>query len=185
MKISRYGKILPKSLKKGDTIGIIAPSCHFDPKKFLRGVKYLKTLGYNVKYDPNIFKKYWSFAPYLGFGPSAHSYIAPDRFWNVRSLKKYIGLLNKGKRPIGDAETLTDEQMMTEAIYLGLRKTDGIDIHAYNQKFNVTFTDQFDEIIKELKKEELIFVNEKRCCLSRKGMLFIDSIVPMFMDNIP
>jgi muramoyltetrapeptide carboxypeptidase len=62
MKRSRYGKILPRPLKKGDTIGIVAPACYFDPQKFQKGVKYLKSMGYTVKYDPNIFKKYWSLA---------------------------------------------------------------------------------------------------------------------------
>ena len=62
MKRSKYGKILPKPLKKGDTIGIVAPACYFDPKKFQKGVKCLQNLGYTVKYDPNIFKKYWSLA---------------------------------------------------------------------------------------------------------------------------
>jgi muramoyltetrapeptide carboxypeptidase len=62
MKRSRYKKILPNRLKKGDTIGIVAPACHFDPKKFREGVEYLRSLGYKVKFDPHIFKKYWSLA---------------------------------------------------------------------------------------------------------------------------
>ncbi|MFC1643842.1 LD-carboxypeptidase [Candidatus Omnitrophota bacterium] len=62
MKRSHYRKILPRHLKKGDTIGIVAPACHFDPVKFRKGVKHLKNLGYNVKFDPNIFKKYWTLA---------------------------------------------------------------------------------------------------------------------------
>ncbi|MGB2601306.1 MAG: LD-carboxypeptidase [Candidatus Omnitrophota bacterium] len=62
MKRSHFGKILPRRLKKGDTIGIVAPACHFDPVKFRKGVKYLKSLGYNVKFDPIIFKKYWTLA---------------------------------------------------------------------------------------------------------------------------
>ncbi|MBW1813880.1 MAG: hypothetical protein JRJ39_09460, partial [Deltaproteobacteria bacterium] len=130
-------------------------------------------------------QKYWSSTPYLGFGPSAHSYLEPKRFWNVRSAIKYISLLNKGKRPVGEEETLTVEQMMTEAIYLGLRKTDGIDIDAYNNKFNVMFANQFEEVIKALKNKEMIFMDGKRCGLTHKGMLFLDSIAPMFVDKIP
>jgi len=59
---TRYKKILPKRLKKGDTIGIVAPACHFIPKRFREGVKKLKELGYNVRYEPAIFKKYWTLA---------------------------------------------------------------------------------------------------------------------------
>ncbi|MBW1642181.1 MAG: radical SAM family heme chaperone HemW [Deltaproteobacteria bacterium] len=130
-------------------------------------------------------QKYWSSTPYLGFGPSAHSYLEPKRFWNVRSVIKYISLLNKGKRPVDEEETLTAGQMMTEAVYLGLRKTDGIDIDAYNNKFNVMFANQFEEVIKALKNKEMIFMDGKRCGLTHKGMLFLDSIAPMFVDKIP
>ena len=62
MKRSRYKKILPRHLKKGDTFGIVAPACSFDPKKFREGVECLKSLGYKVKFEPHIFKKYWSLA---------------------------------------------------------------------------------------------------------------------------
>ncbi|MCJ7772165.1 MAG: hypothetical protein MUP22_03410 [Desulfobacterales bacterium] len=94
-------------------------------------------------------------------------------------------LLSDDKLPVEEEEVLTDEQMMTEAIYLGLRKTVGIDINAYNKKFNVSFTSQFKEVINELINEELIYIDEQRCGLSRKGMLFLDSIAPMFMDKVP
>jgi oxygen-independent coproporphyrinogen-3 oxidase len=130
-------------------------------------------------------QKYWSSAPYLGFGPSAHAYLEPKRSWNVRSVKKYISLLNKEKRPIDEEETLTVEQMMTEAVYLGLRKMNGIEIDAYNRKFNVIFKNQFEEVIKVLKNEEMIFMDGHRCWLSRKGVLFLDSIAPMFVNKIP
>lgn len=130
-------------------------------------------------------QKYWSSTPYLGLGPSAHSFMEPKRFWNVRSVKKYMYLLSDDKLPVEEEEVLTDGQMMTEAIYLGLRKTVGIDINAYNQKFNVSFTSQFKKVINELINEEVIYIDEQRCRLSRKGMLFLDSIAPMFMDNVP
>jgi oxygen-independent coproporphyrinogen-3 oxidase len=128
--------------------------------------------------------KYWSSAPYLGVGPSAHSFLEPKRFWNVRSVKKYISVLNNKKRPIEGKETLTVEQMMTEAIYLGLRKSDGIHVEAYNKKFNISFSSQFGEVIETLKSEKLFFMDTQRCWLSRRGMLLLDSIVPLFLDKI-
>ena len=35
-------------------------------------------------------RKYWTFAPYLGFGPGAHSYLEPQRYWNHRNLQIYL-----------------------------------------------------------------------------------------------
>ena len=52
----------PALLRRGDTVGIVAPAWTFDPNNFRRGVEKLQSLGYRVKYDRSIFSKYWSFA---------------------------------------------------------------------------------------------------------------------------
>lgn len=54
----------PLCLKKGDTIGIVAPAWSFDHERFRRGVAKLKTLGFKVKYERSIFSRYWSMAGY-------------------------------------------------------------------------------------------------------------------------
>lgn len=128
--------------------------------------------------------KYWSLSPYCGFGPSAHSFIEPRRRWNVRSVKKYIALIDQGRRPLAGEETLSPEQMMIEAVYLGLRQTHGIEIETYNRKFGVDFAVQFEETITDLLREEHICIDKERCGLSRKGMVFLDGIAQMFVDKI-
>ncbi len=52
----------PARLERGDTIGIVAPAWSFDSNRFRMGVKYLRGLGFRVKYDRRIFSKYWSMA---------------------------------------------------------------------------------------------------------------------------
>jgi muramoyltetrapeptide carboxypeptidase len=52
----------PQRLKRGDTIGVVAPAWSFDPAKFRKGVTQLKRLGFKVKYDQQIFRRYWSMA---------------------------------------------------------------------------------------------------------------------------
>ena len=54
--------IKPTRLKKGDTIGVVAPAWAFDVNNFLRGIEKFKMLGFKVKYDKIIFRKYWSMA---------------------------------------------------------------------------------------------------------------------------
>ena len=44
--------------------------------------------------------KYWSHAPYLGFGPAAHSFLPPKRFWNHRDVARYVEDLRAGRRPL-------------------------------------------------------------------------------------
>jgi muramoyltetrapeptide carboxypeptidase len=52
----------PTLLRKGDTVGIVAPAWTFDPNNFRRGVEKMQSLGYRVKYDRLIFGRYWSLA---------------------------------------------------------------------------------------------------------------------------
>ena len=129
--------------------------------------------------------KYWSFIPYMGFGPSAHSYIEPSRYWNCRSVKTYIEDLKTGKMPVDGKEILSKEQLMIEAICVGLRKTDGIDIGLFEKKFDVSFNTIFEETIKNLKTKGYIQFAQNHCSLSRKGMLFLDSITSMFVSHLP
>ncbi|MFC1674946.1 LD-carboxypeptidase [Candidatus Omnitrophota bacterium] len=62
MRASKIRK--PEALKKGDTIGIVAPAWSFDADNFRRGVDKLKSLGFKVKYDQQIFSRHWSMAGY-------------------------------------------------------------------------------------------------------------------------
>jgi oxygen-independent coproporphyrinogen-3 oxidase len=88
--------------------------------------------------------------------------------------------------PIEEKELLSKEQRMMEMIYLGLRKTDGIDIDAIDENLGINFRQIFAEKIKQLEEDGYIhqIMPENRCALSRKGMLFLDSIASILMiDN--
>jgi len=124
--------------------------------------------------------KYWSFAPYIGLGPSAHSFMEPERRWNKASITAYISDVNAGRLPGGGLEVLKREQMMLEAIFIGLRKTDGIDVAEFDKKFSENFCKMFRKQIDDLKEKGLIVENQTTCALTPKGMLFLDSIAAMF-----
>lgn len=126
-------------------------------------------------------RKYWLSAPYIGLGPSAHSFVEPVRYWNTRNVIKYIKDVNGGRLPIEGKEVLSREQQMIEAISLGLRMTDGIKTDAFNKKFDVSFKKIFAETIAYLEEDGLIRLTENRCSLTRKGMLFADSITSMLI----
>ena len=126
-------------------------------------------------------QKYWSFVPYIGLGPSAHSFIELHRRWNHSSVKKYIHKLAAGRLPLEGKETLSLNQLMIEAVYLGLRQTKGISVDAFDKKFGVSFKAMFGEITTGLEEKGLIKYSQNRCALTPRGMLFLDSIVSMFI----
>jgi oxygen-independent coproporphyrinogen-3 oxidase len=127
--------------------------------------------------------KYWSFAPYLGLGPSAHSFLESQRYWNHRRLSAYMRKIEAGKPAAAQTERLTREQMIIEAIYLGLRTTEGIDLGVFNEKFDIDFITFFGSTIDQLEIRGMIRMSENHCALTRKGLFFIDSIAAMFIDR--
>lgn len=68
---------------------------------------------------------YWKRRPYLGFGPSAHSFDGTRRWKNLSSLKGYVTALSDGRLPIEQEETLTSSQQELEKWMLQLRLSDG------------------------------------------------------------
>ena len=127
--------------------------------------------------------KYWSFAPYIGLGPSAHSFIEPERYWNHRSVATYVRQIEAGKSATAEIERLTKEQMVIEAIYLGFRTTRGIDLDMFKARFDISFSQTFDKTIAELETRGMIKLSERHCALTRTGLPFLDSIASMFTSQ--
>ena len=70
---------------------------------------------------------YWEGVPYLGIGPSAHSFNGRERRWNVSNNAQYMAALSKGE-PYWELELLTAVQRTNEALLTGLRTSAGVPI---------------------------------------------------------
>jgi oxygen-independent coproporphyrinogen-3 oxidase len=128
-------------------------------------------------------RKYWSLAPYIGLGPSAHSYLEPQRRWNHRSLAKYLQDIRQAKLPIAGQERLTREQMIMEAIYLGFRTVQGIDLGDFERRFGIDFSMTYREKIAGFENDDLLKINDSHCALTRKGMVLLDGITAEFTSQ--
>lgn len=73
---------------------------------------------------------YWSGAPYLGLGPSAHGFDGAERRWNVPAYAAWVRAVADGRDPVEGRETLDADMRTAESVYLGLRTTDGLVLHA-------------------------------------------------------
>ena len=75
---------------------------------------------------------YWTGAPYLGIGPSAHSFDGESRQWNVANNAKYLKAvgsdlpLNEAKGLLYERETLSAEDRYNEYVMTGLRTKWGV-----------------------------------------------------------
>ena len=126
--------------------------------------------------------KYWSFAPYTGLGPSAHSYAPPIRYWNVRDTGRYMATLQQGRLPVEEREKTTLEQQMIETLYLGLRTSEGIDLARFEKTFQQSFRQRYGNILPVLCEERLLRLENGRCVLTPEGMLFHDGIVARLLN---
>jgi oxygen-independent coproporphyrinogen-3 oxidase len=73
-------------------------------------------------------RAYWRRVPYLGLGPSAHSFDGTSRWWNEPAYARWVTILKKGARPVAGREILADAQRDLEQRYLGLRTVEGIEL---------------------------------------------------------
>ncbi|MCB1054679.1 MAG: radical SAM family heme chaperone HemW [Acidobacteria bacterium] len=87
-------------------------------------------------------RKYWRHVPYLGLGPSAHSFElgAPGRarrWWNERKLGAWTRRVEARDKPLAGEEGLAAEQLALEAVFLGLRTAAGLDLEAVRRRWGV------------------------------------------------
>ncbi len=80
---------------------------------------------------------YWQSKPYLGLGPSAHSFNGKSRQWNVANNALYIQSLNKKIVPF-EIEILSTEQQVNEYIMTALRTMEGISLRKIEDEFGAT-----------------------------------------------
>ena len=155
-------------------------------KLFLATSDYLTGRGYR-HYEVSNFARteihrsrhnstYWSYRPYLGFGPAAHSFWPPRRFWNHRSLERYLADLAAGKPPRAGREKLTPEQQMTEFIMLGLRTAEGVDVKEFHRRFGVDFEERFGAAAADLRDQQLLTLTNGRWAATLRGMLYLNSV---------
>jgi oxygen-independent coproporphyrinogen-3 oxidase len=121
-------------------------------------------------------QKYWDHTPYLGLGPAAHSFDGCRRWWNYRSLNAYIEDLKRETPPVAVSETLTDEQLRLEALFLGLRTKSGIRFEDYKLRYGYDLLSEKAEIISLLAEKGLVEIEDGRLKPTLAGMAVADSL---------
>ncbi len=121
-------------------------------------------------------RKYWDHTPYLGLGPAAHSFSGGRRWWNYRSLDRYLEAIDTGLPPIEGDEILTGEQLLLEALYLGLRTREGIDLDAFARRHGYNWFAEKEKLFQAMAGEGLITLREGRLRPTRSGLAVSDSL---------
>jgi oxygen-independent coproporphyrinogen III oxidase len=121
--------------------------------------------------------KYWTGAPYYGFGNSAHSYDGQRRRWaNERDALKYVKLIDDGTSPIVECTDLSEADARSEAIFLGLRLMSGIDLQNYRSLFGRNLREEYNGELDRLSEAGLIEICNERLRLTSRGALLSNEV---------
>ena len=134
-------------------------------------ISNLSLPGYASKHNCS----YWERVPYLGIGPSAHSYKEGRRWWNVRSNAKYIKQIEEGK-DFFEEEVLSADDIFNEQIMLGLRRQSGVDVALWQDTKGFPKNILQIPALSELYKEELLYLESSRAKLSQEGRYMADGV---------
>ena len=170
---------------------------------YFYAVQTLEEFGYHQYEISNFAKdgficrhnmKYWGLEEYLGFGPSAHSYMtSPDgrgiRFNNVSSIEKYLRVWeNPEDRGQSAVEALCENSLtddVCEYIFTGLRKNTGIDLKDFRKRFGKDIREFYGEdVMKELEEYAdggFAAVTDDNIRLTVKGMNISNRIMALFV----
>ena len=127
-------------------------------------------------------RKYWNHNEYLGLGPAAHSYRHPKRWWNHRHLEDFLEIVKQGGLPIEGEECLDATQQLIEALYLGLRQDQGIDLDRLERDFPHRFENVFYTYLKNLCRQGHMIEDTRRYHLTVEGMLLSDGITRQLVE---
>ena len=125
---------------------------------------------------------YWSGKPYLGMGPSAHSYDGERRSWNISSLKEYIERVASGKER-GNTELLSTTDKYHDYLITSLRTRWGADPAYIEKSFGKKYRQHFESMAGPFLDSGKMFKTEGQVAIDPEGWLICDHILrALFMD---
>jgi len=123
---------------------------------------------------------YWRQVPYLGLGPSAHSFNGYSRQWNIRDLRKYVNYVKKGK-DFFEREELDLKTRFNEYVMTSLRTMWGIDLEYVEKTFEKEGFDYVMNLAGKFIGYGMMKHEKNTLVLSNQGKMISDNIISEFM----
>ncbi|WP_104735432.1 radical SAM family heme chaperone HemW [Hanstruepera ponticola] len=118
---------------------------------------------------------YWQGKPYLGIGPSSHSFNGKQRGWNVRNNNKYIKSLQDNQLPI-EWEVLTKTDRYNEYIMTGLRTIWGVSLSKIEAEFGISYKKYLLQQADKFINQHLLYIDNNQLLATKKGKFLSDGI---------
>jgi len=136
--------------------------------------------GFRSKHNSN----YWKGVPYLGLGPSAHSYNLQSRQWNVANNQLYFTSLEKNELPF-EIEKLALHTKYNEYMMVSLRCQEGFSLPYIEEQFGDSFHQHSNKIAEKWVAKKLLVKTDNGFTLSKSAKFFADGIASDFFWVIP
>lgn len=128
--------------------------------------------GYHSRHNTS----YWQGIPYLGCGPSAHSFNRREREWNIASLNKYLQGIESGERAC-ETEILDTTTRYNECIITSIRTSQGLSLTKLKEEFGTELWQYCLNMAAHSIKNGMLEERGDNLRLTRKGIFISDSIM--------
>ncbi|TVQ86351.1 MAG: radical SAM family heme chaperone HemW [Bacteroidetes bacterium] len=123
---------------------------------------------------------YWSGVPYLGLGPSAHSYLDGLRRWNIANTCNYIDNLQNGQLPPFEQENLDKDQQYNEYVMTALRTMWGVNKELVKKRFGDDYFEKLMHASRKFLKNGKMQETSSHLIISAEGKFLADGISAEF-----
>jgi len=124
---------------------------------------------------------YWNNEYYYGIGAGSHGYLPGKRTINIRPLPAYVKQAMESGKPVLHEEPIGVKEQMEEEMFLGLRKTSGVSLTSFRDKYNRDAEEVFGEAFPSLKKRGLIEQQSDKIYLTPRGRILGNEVFQEFL----
>ena len=123
---------------------------------------------------------YWDNAEYYGIGAGASGYVDGVRYKNHGPIRHYLQAVEAGNARVQE-EVLTLKEKMEEEMFLGLRKKSGVSKKHFEEKFGLSFEDQYGAVVSELTEQGLLVPDKDIVRMTKQGLFLGDTVAEKFI----
>jgi oxygen-independent coproporphyrinogen-3 oxidase len=157
---------------------------------YLRAMERLERAGFGQYEISNVARpgkasrhnlKYWTDGEWLAFGCGAHSTHSGVRWKNVSGTEDYVDRVTNGRDLVTERRVLSADDRLEEALFTGLRLSEGLDIEAVGARYGTDVWDRYGQALEPFLQEQWLIREGPRLRLTREGMLMANEVMAVFV----
>ena len=133
--------------------------------------------GHRCRHNEN----YWANGEYVGLGVGAASYQGGERSVHTKNFDAYVEAALAGNAVPAERERLSPAAALGEAVMLGLRTAQGVDLAAFKERYGIEVAERYRDAIAGFVEHGLVVIDARRMALTRKGRFVANDVCEAFV----